>query len=138
MYKHSKAIFLIISISIISGCTNDVKSNYLNVTTTNSSTSALPSDSDTKYYGYVVAIEKRTNENRILIMRNITKNEINQYSTNEIIKKAKSDDSAAWYIIQNDLINKLRIGNLIESTSKDEQMEMNPPVRIASSITIIN
>ncbi|WP_157950969.1 DUF3221 domain-containing protein [Peribacillus acanthi] len=118
-------IALFIIMFVLSACSNNEKGLK---TPTN----------DIKNEGYIV--EKRNkNGFQILVMKNITKEDIEKKSKEELIKQAQDDHTATYFFVQEDEYKKIEVGHkvIVWYTKGQPQMESNPPQTDSKKVEII-
>ncbi|WP_077212457.1 DUF3221 domain-containing protein [Bacillus dakarensis] len=109
---------LILIVGILSGCGNPLN----NVT----------------FEGHI--IEKRNHHGfQILVMKNITKEDIEKKSKEQLIQEANDNFSATYFFVKEDKYKELEVGQKVIVTYNKGQpaMESNPPQTDSNKVEIV-
>lgn len=86
-------------------------------------------------------IEKRNNGGfQILVMKNITKEDIEKKSKEVLIKQAQDDFSATYFFVKEDKYKELEVGQKVVVTYNEGQpaMESNPPQTDSNKVEVVD
>jgi uncharacterized protein YxeA len=92
-----------------------------------------------KFEGYVVAKEiQKQDAYRVLLMKNISKDDVNTRSVNELLDQGRRDFNVMWFWVKQKDYGRLKKGQKVVVWYGPEVQHSNPPQSSAKQIKILD